>query len=118
MEVKLASPVVALVTLVASVPVSTQLEKVYGRDAGCIVIDEVVGMQVILIWAHPTLLGVALAFFLFRLFDIIKPFPARRSQKLPRGYGVVCDDLLAGLYTRLALILIGLVWPGIGGFTI
>lgn len=114
----LANPFVALVTLVASVPVSTQLEKAYGRDAKCIVIDEVVGMQVILVWAHPTLLGIVLAFFLFRLFDIIKPFPAGRSQKLPRGYGVVCDDLLAGLYARLGLILIWLIWPGIGGFTI
>ena len=112
----LANPIVALITLLASVPISTRLEKQYGHDAGRIVIDEVVGLQVIFLWAQPTLAGVILAFFLFRLFDIVKPFPAGRSQKLPGGYGVVCDDFLAGLYTRLALILVAMLFPGIGEF--
>lgn len=112
----LAHPVVAVVTLVMSVPIATHLEKRYGHDAGRIVIDEIVGLQLVLVWAQPTLLGLAAVFFLFRVFDIAKPFPARQAQGLPVGYGVVCDDFVAGLYTRLAIIVIGMWFPGMGDF--
>jgi phosphatidylglycerophosphatase A len=112
----LADPVVAVVTLVASIPISTRLERRFGHDAGRIVIDEVVGMQVIFVWANPTTLGIVLAFFLFRFFDIVKVFPAGRAQKLPRGYGVVCDDFIAGLWARLVLIVLAALFPGIGEF--
>ena len=112
----LANPLVAVVTLIVSVPVSTQLEKRYGHDAGCIVIDEVVGMQVAFVFAQPTILGVVAAFFLFRLYDIVKPFPAGRSQRLPAGYGIVCDDVIAGVYTRATLIVLGWLLPGLGRF--
>jgi phosphatidylglycerophosphatase A len=81
----IANPLVFGVTLLASIPIATQMELKYGRDAGCIVIDEVVGMQVVFIGAAPSLGGVALGFLLFRIFDIIKPFPVQRSQDLPRG---------------------------------
>ena len=54
-------------------------------------------------------LAVALAFGLFRLFDILKPFPVWQSQSLPGGWGVTVDDVLAGGYTALVL-------PGIGYF--
>jgi len=112
----LANPIVVLVTLVLSVPLSTHLEKNYGHDAHCIVIDEVVGMQVIFLWATPSVIGVILAFFLFRFFDIVKVPPAQQSQRLPRGYGIVCDDIIAGLYTRLALIIVALPFPAVGQF--
>lgn len=113
----LAHPVVCALTLVVSVPVSTALEKIYGDDPGCVVIDEVVGMQVVLVWAGDvSLWGVALAFFLFRVFDIVKPYPANRSQALPRGWGVVTDDVIAGVYTRIALVAISAVFSSIGSF--
>ncbi len=112
----LAHPLVALVTLVLSIPVSTRLEKIYGHDAGRIVIDEIVGLQVILVAAEPTTTGVVLFFFLFRLFDIVKPYPAGRAQKLPTGLGVVTDDFIAGLYTRLVLIVVTFFYPGMGSF--
>jgi len=112
----LVNPIVALVTLVVSVPISTQLERRFGHDAGRIVIDEVVGMQVILVAASPTVAGIILAFFLFRFFDISKIFPAGRSQKLPRGYGVVADDFIAGIYSRIVLVIVAMIFPGIGEF--
>jgi phosphatidylglycerophosphatase A len=112
----MANPVVLAVTLVASIPIATQMEMKYGKDSGRIVLDEVVGMQVVFVGASPTLSGVVLAFFLFRAFDIIKPFPVRRSQDLPRGYGVVCDDVLAGIYVRLAMIILSSSAPRLGGF--
>lgn len=113
----IAHPLVCVVTLVVSVPVSTALEKRYGEDPGCVVIDEVVGMQLALVWASSvSLWGVALAFLLFRVFDIVKPFPANRSQKLPRGWGVVADDVIAGIYTRVALVVLAAVFHSIGSF--
>ena len=112
----LAHPLVALLVLVVSIPIATRLEKLYGHDAGHIVIDEVVGLQVVLVWAHPTTLGLVLVFFLFRIFDIIKPYPVGRAQKLPTGLGVVTDDFLAGLYTRIVLLVIAFLYPGIGSF--
>lgn len=112
----MAHPLVLLLTLVVSIPVATRLERRYGHDPSCAVIDEVVGLQVILVAARPTAVGVLLVFFLFRLFDIVKPFPARRSQDLPGGFGVVADDVLAGIYTRLALVVISFFYTGGGTF--
>jgi phosphatidylglycerophosphatase A len=79
---------------------SDEAERLFGRkDAQCIVIDEIAGLQWTLFWVEPTVPHV-----LFRLFDIVKPFPARLFQeKLPGGCGVVADDLAAGVYGNLAL---------------
>jgi phosphatidylglycerophosphatase A len=112
----LAHPAVLLATLLVSVPVATRVEKQYGHDAGCIVIDEIVGIQISLSLAAPSAAGVWAAFFLFRLYDIVKPFPAGRSQDLPRGYGVVADDVIAGIYTRLTLVVLSMVFPVFGKF--
>ncbi|NIM19664.1 MAG: phosphatidylglycerophosphatase A [Candidatus Latescibacteria bacterium] len=112
----IATPIVFAWTIVASVPIATRMEKRFGRDASCIVIDEVVGMQTVFAGAVPSAGGVLLGFFIFRIFDILKPFPIRRSQNLPGGYGVVCDDFLAGIYARIALIVLSYFIPGIGVF--
>ena len=113
----LAHPIVLAVTLVISVPLSGWMEKEYGEDPSCVVIDEVVGMQVVLIGVVGLGIGgLVAAFFLFRFFDIAKPFPVGRSQRLPGGWGVVIDDVLAGIYTRIALILLSLIWPSLGTF--
>ncbi len=76
------------------------------KDPSPVVIDEVAGQCVAL--AVPVLrggdwVGYALAFFLFRIFDILKLFGARRLERLPRGWGMVLDDLLSGLYAALIL---------------
>jgi phosphatidylglycerophosphatase A len=112
-----ANPIVCLVTLVVSVPISTQMEKQYGNDPSCVVIDEVVGMQVVLVGASGIgVWGGLLAFFVFRFFDILKPYPVNRSQALPRGWGVVIDDFLAGVYTRVVMIVLSLLVPSLGRF--
>ena len=56
------------------------------------------------------------AFLVFRVFDVLKPFPAGRSQRLRQGYGIVADDVLAGLYSRVAMIVLSLVFPSLGDF--
>jgi phosphatidylglycerophosphatase A len=77
-----------------------RVERVLGRkDPGVIVIDEVAGMLLSVIWLPRGALVLLSAFLLFRVFDIWKPFPARESQALTGGMGVMVDDLIAGLYT-------------------
>ena len=88
---------------VAAVWIADRAERLLGRhDDGRIVIDEIAGMLTSLAFL-PARLDVALAgFVLFRLFDIWKPPPARRAERLPGGIGVVMDDLVAGVYANLA----------------
>ena len=93
--------------LPVAVIISDVMEKYYGEDASCIVIDEVVGMQITLLLSPVTITAGAAGFVLFRIFDIVKPFPAGRSQKLPGGIGVVIDDVIAGIYSLAAMALIG-----------
>ena len=86
------------------------------KDPGPIVIDEVAGMTLSLV-ALPlplTVPPVVAAFLLFRIFDIVKPFPAGRAQALSGGLGVMIDDVIAGLYALLVLSAWRLVtgWPG------
>jgi phosphatidylglycerophosphatase A len=82
----------------------SRVERVLGRkDPGVIVIDEVAGMLLSVIGLPRSIPVLVTAFLLFRVFDIWKPFPARESQALSGGMGVMVDDLIAGLY---ALILV------------
>jgi phosphatidylglycerophosphatase A len=68
------------------------------KDPGHVVIDEVAGQLLTLLLTGAGWFGVALAFFLFRLLDIIKPWPANRLEALPEGLGVMADDLMVGVY--------------------
>ena len=82
-----------------------RVERVLGRkDPGLIVIDEVAGMLLSVIGLPRSLPVLVTAFLLFRLFDIWKPFPARESQALTGGIGVMVDDLIAGLYTLVLIM--------------
>jgi len=101
-----------LVTLAGAVA-ADRVERAAGRkDPGVIVIDEVAGMTLSVLWLPLTPAVLAAAFVLFRVFDVIKPFPADRSQALPGGLGVLMDDLIAGLY--VLLILTGVrAWVGV-----
>jgi len=71
-------------------------------DPSIVVIDEIVGMWISLAWLPPSFVSVATAFILFRLFDILKPEPARSVERLPYGLGIMLDDVVAGLYANLA----------------
>ncbi|MBW1860271.1 MAG: phosphatidylglycerophosphatase A [Deltaproteobacteria bacterium] len=85
--------------------VSGEAEKLFNeKDSGRIVIDEIAGMSVTLFLVPWTVTSVVMGFLLFRIMDIIKPFPIRRLEHgLSGGWGVVGDDLLAGIYAQVAL---------------
>lgn len=76
------------------------------KDPQDVVVDEAAGVLVALAAAPPTALGAALAVVLFRLFDIVKPFPVRHAERLPGGWGIVADDLVAGAEAALAVTLL------------
>lgn len=77
------------------------------KDPGIVVIDEIVGMLIAMVTVPATPLFMALGFILFRLFDIVKPFPIRLvDQRFHGGLGVMLDDIIAGIYSLLVLQLI------------
>jgi phosphatidylglycerophosphatase A len=76
-----------------------------GKDPGVIVVDEVAGMTMSLLAVPLTPAAAVVGFVLFRVFDVVKPFPANVSQRLPGGAGVMADDLIAGLYVVVLLAL-------------
>ena len=73
------------------------------EDPPEIVVDEILGQMLCLLWVPATWGWHLASFLLFRLFDIVKPFPAGRSEKLPAGVGIIADDLVAGFYAGCAL---------------
>ena len=99
--------IVLILGFLLGVYVSGKAEALWGHDAGRIVIDEVVGMWVTMAFLPKAFWLLVIGFFLFRGLDIWKPFPVRRSQRLPGGLGVMTDDLLAGCYANLLLHLAG-----------
>lgn len=76
------------------------------RDPGMVVIDEIAGQLTAFLFLPVSLTNLALGFLLFRLFDIWKPYPIRRLERLEGGVGIMADDLLAGVYANLVLQLI------------
>jgi phosphatidylglycerophosphatase A len=91
-----------------SVWVSGNAEIFFGKkDDQRIVIDEIMGFLITMLWVPKTIRFVIIGFFLFRFFDILKPFPIRRLEKgFKGGFGVVLDDVVAGVYANIVLRLI------------
>jgi len=79
------------------------MEKVYGQDPGEVTIDEVLGMWISLLFLPKTIVVGVIAFFVFRILDIVKPYPARRFDNTPGGSGVMLDDVISGIYTNLLI---------------
>jgi phosphatidylglycerophosphatase A len=102
-------PLVIAIVLVVGVWAATRTARHLARtDPGVVVIDEVAGMLITVAFLHVSLTGAVAGFFLFRIFDIVKPFPAAQSEALPGGLGIMMDDVFAGLYAQL--VLRGLAW--------
>ena len=80
-----------------------RIQKTGREDPKEVVIDEVVGMMVTMLFIPLSVVSLAIGFILFRFFDILKPFYIRRLEKIPGGYGVMLDDLLAGVYANIIL---------------
>jgi len=99
-----AAVLVSVAITIIGIPPSTVVARESGRkDPGFVVIDEVAGQMIALIGVALSWKYLLASFILFRSFDIVKPFPLRRLEKLPEGTGIMMDDVGAGLYA-LALL--------------
>lgn len=88
---------------------ATHAERFFGAiDPGPVVIDEVLGQLITLAFIPVGWSGAAAGFFLFRIYDVIKPYPANRLEAVHGGFGVMADDAMAGVYANLTLRL--LIW--------
>ena len=97
----------AIVLSALAIYISGRAEIIYQKkDDQRIVIDEIAGFQVAMLPVAITGLHLLVAFVLFRIFDIWKPFPIRNLQELPGGWGVVIDDVVAGIYAGVLMMLL------------
>lgn len=103
--------VITILVSVLGVGIATRAENIFGeKDSGKIVIDEIAGQLITYLFVPFSWIYLVIGFVLFRIFDIVKPFPARWAQdNLPGGLGVVADDLVAGLQAAILLWIIDLV---------
>ena len=95
--------VITFFIIVTGVICGNEVDEVWGKDSSKVVIDEVAGMAIALLFVPHKLLYVFIALALFRFFDIVKPLGIKQLEKWPKGWGVMADDILAGLYA-LAVI--------------
>jgi phosphatidylglycerophosphatase A len=89
--------------------------EVEAKDPGLVVVNEVVGMWVTLTGMPLGPMTVALGFLLFRAADVVKPWPARDLERLPGGWGIMADDVAAGVYAQVLLRVAVLIWPPLAG---
>ena len=102
-----------LLLFAAGVWAGTAAERYFGGiDPGPIVIDEVVGMLITLAFIPVGVAGALLGFFIFRVFDVIKPYPAGRFEAWHGGLGVMADDAMAAVYVNLIMRALIFLLPG------
>lgn len=103
-----------MIVFLVGVPAASAVARRLGiEDPGVVVIDEIVGMWVTLLGLPFTPAVAGLGFLLFRAMDVLKPYPARDLEALPGGWGIMWDDVMAGVYAQLLLRVALLAWPGL-----
>ncbi|WP_252263369.1 phosphatidylglycerophosphatase A family protein [Paracidobacterium acidisoli] len=103
--------VAALAVAAIGIPAGTIVARESGReDPGHVVIDEVAGQWVALLACPVETRHMALAFLLFRVFDIVKPWPARQLERLHGGTGIMLDDIAAGAYALIVMVVVRHWW--------
>ena len=97
------SVIITIVITLIGIWSSDVVAKIRGKDPARVVIDEVAGMCISLLFVPVTIKYVACALVLFRFFDIVKPLYIRKMEKFPGGFGIMLDDVLAGIYANIIL---------------
>ena len=100
---------VTLLLFIVGFIVSEKAEEIFNeKDSPKIVIDEIASICLVYIFIKPTWLMVGFGFLLFRVFDIMKPYPAKRLEKLSGSKGIMLDDLVAACYAILGVVILNL----------
>ena len=100
--------ILSIILFITGIIVSNELSKTMGKDPRPIVIDEYASLLLPLYFTPIRILPLIITFVLFRLFDVLKPFPLRRLEKLPGGLGIMLDDLGAAIYTTIMIIIVSI----------
>jgi phosphatidylglycerophosphatase A len=90
--------------------IGNKFDEVYGKDPSEFTLDEIIGQWIALLFLPKAILVSVIAFISWRLFDIVKPFPARRLEALPGGLGILADDIVASVYSLIFVHIILLVF--------
>ncbi len=111
---------VAILLFFLGVIISSIAEKRLGHDSGKIVIDEAVGYLISIVFLPSVVVGrlwlvVIYTFVLFRVFDIAKPWPINKSQNIKSGWGIMIDDVIAGVYANILAQIIIRIYPNFFG---
>ena len=99
----LISVIITCLLTIIGVWSSSAVEEIWGKDPARVVIDEVAGMSISLLFLPVNVKYLLCALILFRFFDIVKPLFIRKMELLPAGWGIMMDDVLAGVYTNILL---------------
>jgi phosphatidylglycerophosphatase A len=99
-------PLATLAITLVGIYTGNEVEPDWGKDSSRVVIDEVAGQMVTLLFIPLTNTNLLIGLILFRFFDIVKPMGIRKMEKLPAGTGVMMDDVLAGVYANIVLQII------------
>jgi phosphatidylglycerophosphatase A len=99
-------PLATLIITLVGIYTGNEVEADWGKDSSRVVIDEVAGQMITLLFIPLTNLNLFIGLILFRFFDILKPLGIRKMEKLPAGTGVMMDDVLAGVYANIVLQII------------
>ena len=95
---------------VVGINIGTKFEAIYGKDPKQCTIDEMVGMWITLLFIPKKIWFILIAFIIWRLLDIVKPFPANIAEKLKGGLGIMMDDVIAAIYAlAISHIIINLI---------
>lgn len=95
-----------VITTILGIIATDKLEEDWGKDPSKVVLDEVIGMWITMMFVPLSFLNVLIGFILFRFFDIAKPLGIRKLESLKGGIGVMADDILAGIYANISLQII------------
>jgi len=105
--------VATIVLILISIWACSACERQFGRkDPGEAVADEMSGYLITMAFIPLSLTTIVAGFFLFRITDIVKPYPARQLEKLPGGLGIVADDVMAGFWANVIMQIAIQVWKG------
>jgi len=94
---------VTIIITIIGIWSSNKVEIEWGKDHNRVVIDEIAGMCITLLYIPFSILYISIGFILFRFFDILKPLYIRKLESLKGGWGVMADDVLAGIYSNIVL---------------
>lgn len=92
-----------IITIIIAVPLGNYFEKLFGKDPSIFTLDEFIGTWITFLFLPKKLLLIILGFIIWRILDILKPFPAKKLESISGGWGIILDDIISGMYSLLIM---------------